>query len=74
MLHGELLPLITEIENEKIIFQINDVAIRIAANIKKVASRFLNRIIAMASIDSAHLNVIDNLCGILAREVYDQEK
>lgn len=35
MLHGELLPLITEIENEKIIFQINDVAIRIAANIKK---------------------------------------
>lgn len=47
MLRDELLPLINEIENEKIIFQINDAAI------KKVASRFLNRIIPMASIDSS---------------------
>lgn len=53
MLRDELLPLITEIENKKIIFEINDAAIRIAANIKKVASRFLNRIIPMASIDSS---------------------
>lgn len=35
MLRDELLPLITKIENEKTIFEINDAAIRIAASIKK---------------------------------------
>lgn len=35
MLRDELLPLIIEIENEKIIFEINDAVIRIAASIKK---------------------------------------
>lgn len=74
MLRDELLPLIIEIENEKIIFEINDAVIRIAASIKKKWLRdfWIELFPWPASIP--HLNVIDNLCEILEREVYDQEK
>lgn len=73
MLRDELLPLITDIENKKIIFEINDAAIRIAASIKKWLRDFWIELFPWPA-SNPHLNVIDNLCGILVGEVYDQEK
>lgn len=52
MLHGRLLPLMTEIKDKKTISQRDNASIHTAAITKKVVSRYRNRIIIMASIES----------------------
>lgn len=52
MLHGKLLLPMTEIKDKKTISQRDNASIHTAAITKKVVSKYRNRIVIMASIES----------------------
>ncbi|CAK9818981.1 Transposable element Tc3 transposase, partial [Anthophora quadrimaculata] len=73
MLHSHLLPFITIIDDNKVIFQQDNALIHTASSIRKWFEGFGIKLLPWRAI-SPHLNSIENLWSILARKVYDQEK
>lgn len=73
MLHGELLSFVTEVKNTKTILQRNNASIHTAATMKMWFQDFGIELLAWSAL-SPNLNSIEDLSGILARKVYDQEQ
>ncbi|KAK2577741.1 hypothetical protein KPH14_000741 [Odynerus spinipes] len=73
MLYDYLLPFITLIEDDKTIFQQDNAPIHTASSTKKWFQEFGIELLPWSAL-GPDLNPIENLWGILARKVYDQEK
>lgn len=72
-LHDELLPFVTVIEDEKTILQQDNVPIYAAATTRKWFQDFVTELLRWSAF-SSDLNSMENLRGILARQIYDQEE
>ncbi|CAH2083903.1 unnamed protein product [Euphydryas editha] len=73
LLHEHLLPFITLTEDKNIIFQQDNAPIHVASTTKKWFEDFGIRILEWPAC-SPDLNPMENVWGILARKIYDQEK
>ena len=72
MLHGELLPLMAEVEDKKTIFQQDNALIHTFASTEKWFQDFGIELLSRPA-SSSDLNAIENLRRILTRKVYDRE-